>query len=215
MGFDAYGQAQATMPSGEVFGYQAQWGGYTDRYSGFVLLTHRYYDSQTGRFVTRDPIGQAGGINEYGYVGGDPVNWGDPSGLKPGDKYPSRDAAGKAAIRDINPTSIKEDREYAGFIYKNGDKYTYTAPVPLSGPDGGALLDQNPNMPAGDYHTHGNCPKGRPNEYENFSPTDKLDNRINGWPGYLGTSQGKIKRYDPDPKKKGPGKVVVIGKGVR
>jgi RHS repeat-associated protein len=60
---------------------RAQWGGYTDRYSGFVLLTHRYYDPQTGRFVTRDPIGQAGGINEYGYVGGDPVNWGDPDGL--------------------------------------------------------------------------------------------------------------------------------------
>jgi uncharacterized protein RhaS with RHS repeats len=48
-----------------------------------VLLTHRYYDPQTGRFVTRDPIGQAGGINEYGYVGGDPVNSSDPSGLRP------------------------------------------------------------------------------------------------------------------------------------
>jgi hypothetical protein len=46
-----------------------------------VLQGHRYYDSTNGRFVTRDPIGQAGGINVYGYVDGDPVNGSDPSGL--------------------------------------------------------------------------------------------------------------------------------------
>ncbi len=33
------------------------------------------------RFVTEDPIGIAGGINLYGYVGADPVGAIDPSGL--------------------------------------------------------------------------------------------------------------------------------------
>ncbi len=41
----------------------------------------RYYDPQAGRFVTRDPIGFAGGINKYAYVSNDPVNGNDPLGL--------------------------------------------------------------------------------------------------------------------------------------
>jgi hypothetical protein len=48
----------------------------------FCRLVSATTSPTTGRFVTRDPIGQAGGVNEYGYVGGDPVNWGDPSGLR-------------------------------------------------------------------------------------------------------------------------------------
>jgi uncharacterized protein RhaS with RHS repeats len=31
--------------------------------------------------LSRDPIAEQGGINLYGYVGGNPVNWVDPLGL--------------------------------------------------------------------------------------------------------------------------------------
>jgi hypothetical protein len=34
-----------------------------------------------GRFPSPDPIGIAGGINLYGYVGNDPLNWNDRAGL--------------------------------------------------------------------------------------------------------------------------------------
>ncbi|HEX2209907.1 MAG TPA: RHS repeat-associated core domain-containing protein [Longimicrobium sp.] len=39
------------------------------------------YDPFLGRFLSEDPIGLAGGINQYAYAGNDPVNRSDPSGL--------------------------------------------------------------------------------------------------------------------------------------
>jgi RHS repeat-associated protein len=42
----------------------------------------QYYDASTGRFLGEDPIGPLGGINFYRYVGNDPINWDDPSGLQ-------------------------------------------------------------------------------------------------------------------------------------
>ncbi|MDD3596767.1 RHS repeat-associated core domain-containing protein [Sulfuricurvum sp.] len=42
----------------------------------------RYYDPTMGRFITPDPIGFLGGdTNFYRYVGNDPMNYTDPSGL--------------------------------------------------------------------------------------------------------------------------------------
>lgn len=50
--------------------------------NGLYYNWHRFYDPETGRYISADPIGLAGGMNLYAYVGGDPVNWGDPWGLK-------------------------------------------------------------------------------------------------------------------------------------
>jgi RHS repeat-associated protein len=41
----------------------------------------RMYSPQLGRFMQRDPLGYAAGLNLYAYAGGDPVNARDPSGL--------------------------------------------------------------------------------------------------------------------------------------
>ena len=53
-----------------------------DAETGLYYLRARYYDPFTGRFISEDPIGLAGGINPYTYVGSDPVNGRDPTGLQ-------------------------------------------------------------------------------------------------------------------------------------
>ena len=49
--------------------------------SGFYYFGYRFYDPATQRWLNRDPIGEEGGVNLYGYVENDPINFIDPLGL--------------------------------------------------------------------------------------------------------------------------------------
>jgi RHS repeat-associated protein len=58
-------------------------GGLHEPETGTVRFGAREYDGKTGRWMQKDPIRFAGGdSNLYAYVGGDPVNFIDPSGLR-------------------------------------------------------------------------------------------------------------------------------------
>ncbi len=87
-GFSSTG-GTASEPTA-TFGGQV--GGYRDAETGLILFGQRYYDPALGQWLTRDPIGEDGGINLYSYVGGNPVNDIDPWGL-----YGAKDAAGDLA----------------------------------------------------------------------------------------------------------------------
>ncbi|PYO69990.1 MAG: hypothetical protein DMD71_03280 [Gemmatimonadetes bacterium] len=51
--------------------------------TGTQYHRNRYVDPATGRFTQEDPIGLAGGMNLYGFAGGDPLSFSDPFGLCP------------------------------------------------------------------------------------------------------------------------------------
>ena len=67
---------------GNIFEYNQRLAGqYYDVETGLHYNYFRYYDPSTGRYITSDPIGLAGGLNTYGYVGGNPLKSIDLYGL--------------------------------------------------------------------------------------------------------------------------------------
>ena len=55
----------------------------TDAATGLVSFGYRWYAPHLGRWMSRDPLGEAGGLNLYAYVANNPVNWVEPWGLLP------------------------------------------------------------------------------------------------------------------------------------
>ncbi|MCD4487295.1 RHS domain-containing protein, partial [Chromobacterium vaccinii] len=110
MDYKAWGQAREVIADAagkagirNPFRFQGQ---YHDDESGLHYNRHRYYDPEIGRFISRDPIGLAGGINVHNYAP-NPIEWIDPLGLKTClDK-----AKCKSLLSDIYKKSLAEKKK--------------------------------------------------------------------------------------------------------
>jgi RHS repeat-associated protein len=98
---------------------------FTDSETGLCYYGYRYYSPKLGRFINRDPLGESGGMNLYGFAGNSPSNFNDYLGLNTTFQVP---------WVAYNP--------YTGQVYGN-----FTATATLSdwygGNDGGKLLSSN------------------------------------------------------------------------
>jgi RHS repeat-associated protein len=90
---DAQGSMAARYLYGAFGKLTGQWGRLADvntmqfssmpvhRLSGLVHFHGREYDTTPQRWLQRDPIGEAGGINLYGFVRNNPLRYADPWGF--------------------------------------------------------------------------------------------------------------------------------------
>ncbi len=79
-------------------------GQYFDAETGLHYNRHRYYDPASGRYVSRDPLGLAGGLNLHVYVGNNPVRGIDPLGLVDINLFPHDEAIRKSADNITSPS---------------------------------------------------------------------------------------------------------------
>jgi RHS repeat-associated protein len=81
----AFGEhAPNANPDGDSLSYTLNLrypGQYYDAESGLYHNGFRDYDAGGGRYIESDPIGLAGGVSTFGYVGGKPFQFSDPRGL--------------------------------------------------------------------------------------------------------------------------------------
>ncbi|MCX2784647.1 RHS repeat-associated core domain-containing protein, partial [Microbulbifer thermotolerans] len=84
----------------------------------FYYNYFRDYDPGTGRYLEPDPIGLNGGINNYLYVLGNPINYFDDIGLAPSGKI--TDLGGGNRVRIDNP-HVPGQQKHAHFETPKGN----------------------------------------------------------------------------------------------
>jgi len=79
--YDPFGRV--TKVSGDRDSVFLYTGHFWHAQTGLYLTLYRAYDANLGRWLSRDPSAEGGGINLYVYVGNNPINFTDPLGLCP------------------------------------------------------------------------------------------------------------------------------------
>ncbi len=75
--FDSNGNELDDSALGNRYCFQGREIDYT---TGLYNFRARWYDPETGRWLSKDPIGINGGLNQYVFCGNNPVMFGDPEG---------------------------------------------------------------------------------------------------------------------------------------
>ncbi len=99
---------------------------YFDDETGLLYYGYRFYKPDVGRWLSRDPIGERGGLNLYGFVYNKPIDTIDILGMLGTDSFPSLvgescNSVGTSRLNLINQRSgvCFENCEYTPFRYDN------------------------------------------------------------------------------------------------
>ncbi len=119
-GYSPYGEQTQV---GENSANSLQYTGRENDNTGLYFYRARYFDPQLRRFITSDPIGLAGGINPYAYVGNRPLSFVDPYGLVNASPDQLYGFPGAGGGENLDPVTLK---------LPGGGPWNYIKIVPLS-----------------------------------------------------------------------------------
>ena len=108
--YDSFGNLSAS--TGTLTNPFRYTGREADAETGLYYYRTRYYETETGRFISEDPIKLLGGINFYRYVKNDPVDYVDPTGLECTQISPWSEIPGVWGPNGPQPYRTEEDGRF-------------------------------------------------------------------------------------------------------
>ncbi len=175
--YDAWGNQ--TVVSGNMsfdFGYT---GHYRHAASNLYLAAYRAYDPTMARWISRDPIGEMGGINLYGYVRNNALNLVDPLGEDATLVF-DRAAGTLTAIDNQTGATATATNVFSGNVFANDPAHEadpFEGPVPAGIYLLGEAYEHGPGP--GDqtwYHLYG--PDGQGGYRDKFPVRDPQGNIV-------------------------------------
>ena len=136
--YDAFGNRTSSNSSITTYYNHFEFGSeYVDPETKWLAYKYRYYSPQIGRFINRDPIGEQGGLNLYGFVGNSPIVYSDFLGKFPGENKsygPTTTARGRRRTPDfggsqgegytnLSEKNVSGDVERTWYSYKKNKNY--------------------------------------------------------------------------------------------
>ena len=123
--------------------------GESDAKTGLYYYRARYYDSQTGRFISADPIGFSAGENFYAYVDNEPTDFGDPAGLCPQKKRPCPAKLPKNLRRRTMVATVLGEETGEGYVGSNRYADDQSGNIKsIGGPEGPVITDETLDLEA-------------------------------------------------------------------
>jgi RHS repeat-associated protein len=152
--------------------------------SGMYYFLYRFYDPNLQRWVNRDPVAEAGGINLYGFLGNSPIDYSDPFG----DAVYPNNFNGPLRPGDIRGPLLPDPNQrppgYNPSWPQGQNKWGPYVEDPSTGERWHPHPDDPRHWPHYDAENSGKsypeqCEKPRPGQYKNWKPRQS---RTDPWP---------------------------------
>ncbi|OUC16585.1 MAG: hypothetical protein B0A82_00860, partial [Alkalinema sp. CACIAM 70d] len=109
--YGEFGAGQSAPPQHSPFGFT---GRQYDPETGLYQYRARYYSPRLGQFLSTDPIGTKDDPNLYMYVGLDPANATDPTGMQERQAYVGGRPIGEGLLRNHGHMYVATNARYPG-----------------------------------------------------------------------------------------------------